>query len=446
MSPRVLVVLGLLSTLSPAELAAQPASASTTSCDRETSALSRSVCTLAGALAGKVEGPLVVAASATGDERSVAVPARVTERLAQLLAEKLPGARSESRALPLAEAQRSAGAARGLVYLTVALYRDRLDVSADVYGGAGRFWQRVRSPGLTLKQHALASGPLDAELRALFPAIPLVVTRIDKASTSERDIVALGCGDVRGDGSSEIAAVGRRKVLVGRLERGRFAPRATLSWADSSAIAGSPLREPIATCTLPEPGKLWIGLSDRGDALELSGSLQVQQRFHGWMPWPGGGCTRRSGLGYEGRAQSCPGATGTANVDFGTPVDAFVTRSLTDREGRARVLRAARAVGSETLRVLDSLHPEVVVPNAGAQIALGDLDLDGMPEVVSSLPTLDRRTDQLVVRTITDNGQLRERFRVSVASGIDAVAICPGDGRAMAPLALATGDGIWVIR
>jgi hypothetical protein len=111
-----------------------------------------------------------------------------------------------------------------------------------------------------------------------------------------------------------------------------------------------------------------------------------------------------------------------------------------------RTLRVARAVGSDSARILDSLYPEVSVPNVGAQLAVGDLDEDGLPEIVSSSPSLDRHADQLVVRTLSDNGQLRERLRVSVPSGIDALAICPGDGRAMAPLALATGDGIWVIR
>lgn len=446
MFPRALVASSLLFTLATGNALAQPAPAASANCERESSTIARSACLLASGLAGPLDGPLVIAASAAGDDR-VAVPARVTERVAQLVAAKLGAhAQAELRPLPLADAQRAAGSARGLVYLSVALYRDRLDVAADVYTGAGHFWQRLRSPGLKLKNHGFVSSPLDAELRALFPAIPLVVTRIDKATSSERDIVALACGDIRGDGSPEIAAVGRRKVQVGRLERGKFAARASLNWSDASAIARSPLREPIASSTLPEPGKLWVGLSDRGDALELSSTLQVRQRWHGVMPWPGGGCTLRAGLGYDGRARGCPGAGVTPNVDFGAPVDAFVTRTLSNRDGQVRVLRAARAVGSDTVRVLDSLHPEVVVPNSGAQIALGDLDEDGLPELVSSSATLDRRADQLVVRTITDNGQLRERLRIAVPSGIDALAICPGDGRAMAPLAVATGDGIWVIR
>jgi hypothetical protein len=312
--------------------------------------------------------------------------------------------------------------------------------------GAGHFWQRVRSPGLHLQNHASATSPLDPELRALFPTIPILVTRIEKASAPERDIIALACGDLRGDGSSELATVGRRKVQVGQVERGRFSARASLNWADYSAVAASPLREPIATCTLPGPGRLWVGLSDRADTLDLSGSLQVEHMWHGLMPWPGGGCTRRAGLGYVGQAQACPGSPALPKVDFATPLDAFATRSLADREGQTHTVRVGRAVGSDAARALDSLHSEVAVPNVGAQLAIGDLDEDGLPEIVSSSPTLDRKADQLVVRTLTGNGQLRERLRVAVPSGIDAIAICPGDGRSMAPLALATGDGIWIIR
>jgi hypothetical protein len=218
-----------------------------------------------------------------------------------------------------------------------------------------------------------------------------------------------------------------------------------LNWAEFSAVAASPLREPIAVGAVPTPGRLWVGSSDRADALDLSGALHVEHKWHGIMPWPGGGCTRRSGLGYEGSARSCPDAPPAPNVDFATQVDAFASREL-DSAGVPRTVRVARAVGSDSARALDSLHPEVSIPNVGAQLAVGDLDEDGQPEIVTSSPTLDRKADQLLVRTLTDNGQLRERLRLSVPSGIDAVAICPSDGRAMAPLALATGDGIWVVR
>ena len=449
MSRRSFGFLMLFATLAASRAQAEPEpvkSAANASCDLESTAIGRSACRLAAALSGQADSALVVAAATAGDER-VALPAAVSQRLAQLVAAKLGStAQSSKEPLALAAAQQTASSARGLIYLSVSLYRDRLDVSADVFVGAGRFWQRVKSPGLKLKAHAFATSPLDPELRALFPAIPLVVSRVDKAQTTEHDILALACGDLRGDGSSEIATVGRRRVQVGRLERGRFAARASLNWADHSAIAPSPLREPIAASTIPEPGRLWVGLSDRADSLDLSGTLQVEHKWHAVMPWPGAGCTRRTGLGYEGKARACPGSSPLPNVDFGAVVDAFHSRPLSDHNGQVHTLRVARALGADFARALDSLHPEVLVPNVGAQMAVGDLDEDGLPEIVSSSASLDRRADQLLVRTLTDNGQLRERLRIPVPSGIDALAICPSDGRAMAPLALATGDGIWLIR
>jgi hypothetical protein len=375
------------------------------------------------------------------------LPKAISERLAELVATAIGSdVRASTQALGLAEAQKAAGAADGLVYLTATLYRDRLDVSADQYASAGHFWRRLRSPGMRLVLHTFATSPLDAELRALFPPIPLVVTRVDRATVAEHDILALACGDVRGDGSSELATVGRRLVQVGRLEQGRFVARASLAWADHSPVAASPIREPIAACTVPEPGRLLVGISDRAGALDLSGTFTVSHTWHGVMPWPGGGCTRRVGLGYEGQPRPCPGESALVASDFATPVDTFVSRALFDKDGQAHTLRLARAVDSDTARAKDSLHPEVVIPNVGAQLAIGDLDEDGSPEIVSSSPGLARPKDELVVRTLTEGGQLRERLRLPVPSGIDALAICPGDGRTMAPLALATGDGIWVIR
>jgi hypothetical protein len=450
MSRRVIAAFGLLAALvqrrAEADVSAPTAPPALAECERESTALGRSACTLSVALAGHTDAPLVVAAAAPGDAR-VAVPTHVMQQLAELVAARLgPRAQVSPQALSLADAQRQASPARGLVYLAVSLYRDRLDVSADAFAGAGHFWQRVRSPGFHLAAHTFATSPLDPELRALFPPIPLVVTRVDKATLADHDIVALACGDVRGDGSSEIAAVGRRRIQVGRLEHGHFAARASLNWAEFSAVAQSPLREPIGACTLPEPGRLWVGLSDRADSLDLSGTLSVQHKWHGIMPWPGGGCTRRSGLGYDGQTRACPDTAFSAVADFATAVDAFASRALANGSGQTHTLKVARPVGADAARALDSLHAEVDVPGVGAQLAVGDLDEDGLPEIVTSSPSLDRHADQLVVRTLTDNGQLRERLRVPVPSGIDAVAICPGDGRAMAPLVAATGDGIWVIR
>src|SRR5450432_260429 len=362
MSRRVIAAFGLLAALVQRRAEADssvPTAPAGAECERESTALGRSACTLSLALTGHTDGPLVVAAAAPGDAR-VAVPTRITQKLAELVAARLgPGAQVSPQALSLADARRQASPARGLVYLAVSLYRERLDVSADAFAGAGHFWQRVRAPGFHLAAHTFATSPLDPELRALFPPIPLVVTRVDKATLADHDIVALACGDVRGDGSSEILTVGRRRIQVGRLEHGHFAARASLNWADFSAVATSPLREPIAACSLPEPGQLWAGLSDRADTLELSGTLSVEHKWHGVMPWPGGGCTERAGLGYDGVVRACPDASAGTLADFATTVDAFASRSLSNSSGQSHTLKLARPVGADVARALDSLHAEI---------------------------------------------------------------------------------------
>jgi len=449
MSRRHFAALALFSVLRAAPALADTASAkpnSTAPCEQESTALGRSACTLSLALAEHAQGALVVAAAAPADANG-APPARVTQKLAELVAARLgPNAGTSAEPLSLPDAQHRASTARGLVYLSVALYRDRLDVSADAFVGAGHLWQRVRSPGFHLAVHTFATTPLDPELRALFPAIPLVVSHIDKAIVADRDLVALACGDIRGDGSNEIAAIGRRRIQVGRIEHGRFVARASVNWADYSGIASSPLREPIAIGIVPAPGHLWVGSSDRADTLAFSGALTLEQKWHGVMPWPGGGCTRRSGLGYDGQTRACPDGASFPPVDFGATLDAFAIRSVLGPSGQIHALKLGRAVGADHARLLDSLRAELNVPDTGAQLALGDLDEDGLPELVTSSPSLERRADQLVVRTLSEAGQLRERLRVPVPSGVDAVALCPGDGRAMTPLVAATGDGIWAIR
>jgi hypothetical protein len=86
------------------------------------------------------------------------------------------------------------------------------------------------------------------------------------------------------------------------------------------------------------------------------------------------------------------------------------------------------------------------ISGVGAQLAIGDLDGDGQPELVSGSDTLDPAADALVVHTWQDDGKLVERLRIGVPSGVRAVAICPPESAGQAPIAVATGDGVWIVR
>ncbi|HEY3668520.1 MAG TPA: hypothetical protein VGL19_21115, partial [Polyangiaceae bacterium] len=136
MSRHIFAAVGVLVALLPRPTQADPAPAAkpaSAACDRESTALTRAACLVADALAGAGNSALVVAAPASADARA-ALPPQLTQRLAELAAARLGvNAHASREPLALAEAERAASSGRGLVYLSVALFRDRLDVSADLY-------------------------------------------------------------------------------------------------------------------------------------------------------------------------------------------------------------------------------------------------------------------------------------------------------------------------
>ncbi len=83
--------------------------------------------------------------------------------------------------------------------------------------------------------------------------------------------------------------------------------------------------------------------------------------------------------------------------------------------------------------------------HVGAQLALGDADSDGSPELAYSLDTLDASKDRLTLVTLEGN-KLTPRFELPAPS-ISAIAICSQrEGPGMAPIVVATGDELWLIR
>src|SRR5262249_35060663 len=108
------------------------------------------------------------------------------------------------------------------------------------------------------------------------------------------------------------------------------------------------------------------------------------------------------------------------------------------------------------LEVRDDRGHRVGEPTVGAQLAIGDLDQDGEPEIITSLDTLNPMEDAVVVRSWSRvavsaaqpavTPKLREVLRFPVASGVRAIAVCPPDGPGRAPFVVATSDEILVVR
>jgi hypothetical protein len=307
-----------------------------------------------------------------------------------------------------------------------------LRVNADVRRATG-LWQRIRHAKPSVERHGFVEAPLDAELRALIPPPPLVVSEVLKLKTPER-VVALACGPLASDGGQELALVTRSSVRVGRIVGRAFAERKKALWSSLSAVAPAPLREPIASAEITGPGSLRVGITDRRDGLELSSELAVSQRFPGLLPVAGARCVTRSGLGVLPRFEACTGPLG-ANRTAATTLDAVAGNQLVQL---GRDLTSGKLTGS---------RPELAQAkrNVGAQLAVGDADNDGNPELAFSADTLEPAKDRLTLVTL-DGRQLTPRFELP-APGISAIAICAGpEGPGMTPLVVATGEELWLIR
>jgi hypothetical protein len=407
------------------------------------SALGQVSCELARGLPATAAPLLVIATGVTSQQHAERTE-ELARRLASLVAGELgPRARASERVLDSVSAQRSAGRGTDVLVLSAELGRERFAVNAEWIVAPRGFWERFR-PGLSgASAHLHAARAPDAELTAYLPPVPLVLTRIDKAAPLDEPGVAVACGDVDGDGALEIVQVGRRKIQVGRIQRGKFKITANALWSELSGVSPRPLREPVASAAISERSELDVGISDRADALRLDRALRVVQRFPGRLPWPGGGCAAVTATGLSPERGACAKPAAAQKTDEG--VDALAGARVVRRDGTAlAVFATRRANGQLSLEFGGRSFP--VPGSVGAQIALGDLDGDGRPELLTTADTLDASRDALLVRTLAEDGSLREAFRVPVPSGVRSMAICPSEGNALTPVVLATGDGLWVLR
>jgi hypothetical protein len=425
---RLIAPAALLLTLASASVpsaTAQPA-ATIATCQPSQGSLSFIGCSLAQQL-GLPPGGANVTVVALKSDRELPTPDALRERVQSAVAAALGPRGAEAKG-----AERSRRQLR--VELSVEKSAGVLRVTADVRRATG-LWQRIRQAKPSAERHGFVEAPLDAELRALIPPPPLVVSEVLKLKAPERGIVALACGPLGSEGGQELALVSRGSVRVGRVVGRAFTERKRAAWSALSAVAGTPLREPIASAEITADGALRVGLTDRRDGLTLSRDLSVVARFEGLMPAPGGGCVERSSLGVSARFRSCsaPGpATGRTQP---TTFDAVagVPNAQVGRELSSGTLSGARPELSQAAH------------RVGAQLAMGDADSDGDPELAYSADTLDGAKDRLTLVTLQGN-KLTPRFELPAPS-ISAVAICgQREGPGMAMLVLATGDELWLIR
>ena len=401
-----------------------------------------------------IEGSVVVAVGALESD----VKAPRAEALATLVAAQLAGRRGWSapkKVEPIEGAVVRARRAAAVVYLKPRVERGRLLVTADVHPVPPTVWARVRNPSPGPAAHAFAEAPIDAEIRAHLEPIPLIAPlSVSRAQTFESQVIGMTCGDLDRDGGLEIVTVSPDLVTLVRIRDGKAAPQKARPWRELSPMDPTPLREPIAAALVSSPKlddpyatrEVIVSITDRWRATRLDPELQTIAGYAGFAVPDGGSfsCARFDAPTLTGPLDACSETTlERKRPSVGGRYDAIAGASLVTADGKPYEIWAGREDG--VLEIFDDAGHRAKLSPAGAQIAIGDLDQDGRPEVLTSLDVERGKTDAVVVFTWDRTAKPPvERVRMPVAAGVQALAVCPPDGGGRSAFLVATPAEILV--
>jgi len=285
--------------------------------------------------------------------------------------------------------------------------------------------------------------------------VPLLTQRIDRVGIDDRDLIAVACGDT-GDGGLELVTLSRRRIAVGRARGGRFVVRKSSPLRDLSAIAPTPLREPVGGIAIvasqtARPAFIDVGITDRARGVRLDADLRVVVPISGVpIATPrGDACAIFQGITLNATVTRCSENDATSDAsEMETPLDAGAAATYVTRDGVARAIFATRDPRTADLKVRSD-GKTATLAHAGAQVAVADLDQDGAPEIISTLDVLPQATnadgDAIVINTWQPDGSLIERSRTAVPSGVRAVAACPPEGGGAAAVVIATQGELWIV-
>lgn len=430
---------------------------------RADSSLVASASAIAHQLGAPAKSVLVVASRLTTD---VTAPRGddLAVRIGSLVAAALGNdAIAETHAMPLADARRrlrSAAVSGGrLVYVDVRIGNGELRVTADAYPASDNAWDRARGVVAPPLGHAYVHVPVSAEVRAYLEPLHLERAEAHKFTHGMGPLLALACGDFDGVGGNDLVLVSEKEVAWGYLQAGRFVAVRRVAASAVGKRAPVSFREPIAAAELvptDTAGALYVAWGDRVGA-KLGPDLVATARLVG-LPVSAGAdlaCLVPNAAhgGFDDARVSCDDGkvlAGVAPPSLGQLVtDEWRALDLVDADGHESHVTASRDVAATlhlTRAPLRTSAPEVLtVADVGAGIALSDLDQDGVPDIVTTLPSGE---DALVISSWRGGsaGKLEPRLRIGAPAGVDAVAVCPAEANAAPSVVAAVGGEIWLVR
>jgi hypothetical protein len=251
---------------------------------------------------------------------------------------------------------------------------------------------------------------------------------------------------------------------MGRLRGDKFVPERTAAWSALAPRAPVPMREPLAGAVVAA-GAVHLGTTERG-GLTLTPDLAGHTSVAGIPAWSSEGlvCLRpdASAGAFDGAPIGCaPSRDDKPKMAVPAPrFDAFASNAIVDSQGNVRgVVVVREPSGKIKLRMTSpsaaaAFGGDVVgAPDGafGAQVAVSDLDQDGVPDLATTTEAGDDAVDVFSwlpasASAVTGATELRGRLHLAAPAGVRALAVCPPEEGGEPILVAIVGPELWLVR